>query len=228
MGDLSMHGANPMFNLYEGNIAASFHPDGIWGSNSHNTLFRCWLTGTTKLCKPLTGRGPERMDSSWWACQANRAVNVDFAGRYYNIIGNVAGSTELLQLTSYNNGVKRIPSVSMIVAPQARSYDGPTYCFCFGYSEASDNGSFAEDNRLPYTTAILHGNYDFASDSTVWSPSISSHVIPASLYRTSKPSWWGNLPWPSIGPDTKNPAVILRGTIPAKARYEKGLASPGP
>ena len=53
MGDFSMHGSHPMFNLYEGNIATSFHPDGIWGSNSHNTLFRSWLMGTTKICKPL-------------------------------------------------------------------------------------------------------------------------------------------------------------------------------
>jgi hypothetical protein len=218
MGDFSMHGSHPMFNLYEGNIATSFHPDGIWGSNSHNTLFRSWLKGTTKICKPLSGRGAERTDSTWWACQANRAINVDFAGRYYNIVGNVAGSTDLLNVTSYNNGTHKIPSVSMIVAPQTRSYDATTYCFGFGYSEASDDGSFAEDNRLPYTTAILHGNYDYASDSTKWDPSISDHILPASYYLSGKPAWWGAMPWPPIGPDL-NPMV---NKIPAQVRFERG------
>ena len=222
MGDLSMHGSHPMFNLYEGNVATSFHPDGIWGSNSHNTLFRSWLLGTTKISNPLSGRGPEQTDSSWWACQANRAVNVDFAGRYYNIIGNVAGSTDLLQLTSYNNGTNRIPAVSMIIAPQYRSYDATTYCYCFGYSEANDDGTsgtYPEDNRLPYTTALLHGNYDYASDSVKWDPAISDHVLPASLYLPAKPAWWGTMPWPPIGPDV-NP---MANEIPAQVRFESGL-----
>jgi hypothetical protein len=222
MGDFSMHGSHPMFNLYEGNIATSFHPDGIWGSNSHNTLFRSWLKGTTKICKPLVGRGAERSDSTWWACQANRAINVDFAGRYYNIIGNVSGSDDLLQLTSYNNGTRRIPVVSMIIAPQYRSYDGTTYCFCFGYSEANDDGTsgnYPEDNTLPYTTALLHGNYDYASDSTKWDPSISDHTLPASLYLPAKPAWWGTMPWPPIGPDI-NP---MTNKIPAQVRFESGL-----
>ncbi len=218
MGDLSMHGSHPLFNLYEGNIATSFHPDGIWGSNSHTTVFRNWFMGTTKICQPLSGRGPERTDSAWWACQANRAINVDFAGRYYNILANVAGSADLLQITSYNTGTRKIPCVRMIIAPQYRSYDATTYCYCFGYSEANDDGSgaYPEDNRLPYTTALLHGNYDFASDSIVWDPSIAGHDLPASLYHSSKPSWWCALPWPSIGPDVAGYA----NDIPAKLRYE--------
>ena len=63
-----------------------------------------------------------------------------------------SGSTDLLKVTSYNNGTHIIPSVSMIIAPQYRSYDGTTYCYCFGYSEANDDGSsgtYPEDNRCP-------------------------------------------------------------------------------
>jgi Pectate lyase superfamily protein len=219
MGDLSMHGSHPMFNLYEGNIATSFHPDGIWGSNSHNTVFRNWLVGTTKICMPLSGRGAERTDSTWWACQANRACNVDFAGRFYNIVGNAVGSTDLLNVTSYNNGTHNIPSVRMIIAPQYRSYDATTYCYCFGYSEASDDGSsgtYPEDNRLPFTTALLHGNYDFTSDSIVWDPSITDHALPASLYLSAKPAWWCGAPWPPIGPDVSG----YVNDIPAKLRFE--------
>jgi hypothetical protein len=223
MGDFSMHGSHPMFNLYEGNIATSFHPDGIWGSNSHNTVFRNWFKGTTKISNPLSGRGPERTDSTWWACQANRAINVDFAGRYYNIIGNAVGSPDLLKLTSYNNGTHVIPVVRQAIAPEYRAYDGPTYCYCFGYSEANDDGSsgtYPEDNRLPYTTALLHGNYDYASDSVFWDAAVSDHLLPASLYLSGKPVWWCTMPWPPIGPDVAG----FVNDNPAKARFEGTLA----
>ncbi|HMD68499.1 MAG TPA: hypothetical protein VKF42_06415, partial [Chitinivibrionales bacterium] len=189
------------------------------GSNSHNTVFRNWLVGTTKISKPLSGRGAERTDSTWWACQANRACNVDFAGRYYNILGNAVGSTDLLNVTSYNNGTHKIPSVRMIIAPQYRSYDATTYCYCFGYSEANDDGTsgtYPEDSKLPYTTALLHGNYDFTSDSIVWDPSIADHALPASLYLSSMPAWWCGAPWPPIGPDVSG----YVNDIPAKLRFE--------
>ena len=116
----------------------------------------------------------------------------------------------------------------MIIAPQYRSYDGTTYCYCFGYSEANDDGTsgtYPEDNRLPYTTAILHGNYDYASDSTKWDPTISDHALPASYYLPGKPAWWpAGIPWPPIGPDL-NPMV---NKIPAQVRYENSLIATYP
>ncbi|MDD5195587.1 MAG: glycosyl hydrolase family 28-related protein [Candidatus Omnitrophica bacterium] len=65
-------------------------------------------------------------------------------------------------------------------------------------------------------TLIRHGNFDYVSKSTIWDRDITSQVLPASLYLNLKPSWWRNLPWPSIGPDC-NP---MSGTNPAKERFE--------
>jgi hypothetical protein len=201
IADLSSHGAHPMFNLWEGNIATSFNPDSIWGSSSHNTAFRNWFKGTTQVCQPLIGRSA--LSDCSWAVQANRAVNIDFLGRYYNFVGNVVGSTDMLQLTFYNNGTTVLPADPLIVAPQTRSYDTETYGYSFGYggAGAGDDGSYPRDNALPYTTAFIHGDYNYANQSITWDPSIGSQALPASLYLSSKPSWFGNIAWPPIGPD---------------------------
>lgn len=71
-------------------------------------------------------------------------------------------------------------------------------------------------------TLLRHGNFDYVTNSLIWDPNISDHTLPPSLYLTAKPSWWGSLPWPAIGPDL-NP---MPGTIPAKQRYEAGDSIP--
>lgn len=79
-----------------------------------------------------------------------------------------------------------------------------------GYGGAS----WAGDPNVK-ATLLRHGNFDYVTNSVVWDSNIPDHTLPASLYLTSKPAWWGNLRWPAIGPDL-NPMV---GTIPAQQRF---------
>jgi hypothetical protein len=221
MMDLSIHGAHPDFNLWEGNIVASLHPDSMWGSSSHNTAFRNWVKGTTQICNPTSGRGTVQWSACWWAVQANRAINLDQLGRYYNFVGDVVGSSETANLKIYN-GTNPMPQVSMVIAPQTRSYDAASYSYSFGYGETNDLGTGAGDNSLPYTTALLHGNFDNVTSTTTWSGSIT-HTLPASFYKFSKPSWFGSTPWPAIGPDVAG-GLGPGGhayAIPAQACYNK-------
>ena len=44
MSDLSLHGAHPYMNLYEGNKGQQLTPDFTHGSSSHNTFFRNYVT----------------------------------------------------------------------------------------------------------------------------------------------------------------------------------------
>ena len=70
-------------------------------------------------------------------------------------------------------------------------------------------------SRLP--RSFRHGNFDYVNNSRLWDPNIRpDHTIPNSLYLSARPSWWGQLAWPPIGPDL-NPMV---GLIPAQARYQ--------
>jgi hypothetical protein len=74
-------------------------------------------------------------------------------------------------------------------------------------------------DRNVNATILRHGNWDYVNKHVVWDDRISDHTIPNSLYLTSKPSWWGELPWPPIGPD-RSP---MADQIPAKQRFENGM-----
>ena len=47
---------------------------------------------------------------------------------------------------------------------------------------------------------LTHANWDSVTNGVVWDGS-KDRSLPASMYLSSKPSWWGNTPWPAIGPD---------------------------
>ncbi len=79
-------------------------------------------------------------------------------------------------------------------------------------------------DRNVRATLLRHGNWDSVTNGTVWDPAIASHDLPPSLYLDRKPDWWGDLPWPPIGPDL-TPMV---GKIPAQLRYEAGPEAPTP
>lgn len=78
------------------------------------------------------------------------------------------------------------------------------------------DGRCANPDPRPEATVLRHGNYDYTNQTTQWDPAIPDHNIPRSYYLKAKPAFFGDLPWPSIGPDL-NPVV---GKLPAKMRFE--------
>jgi hypothetical protein len=201
--DIAMHGAHPAFNLLEGNVGTDFHADSTWGSNSHNTVFRNWWRGTTQVANPLKGRGVINWGAAWWAVQHVRGLELSFATRYTNMVGNAIGSAETAALKPYDTGNTPMPQQSMVIYPSSRSYDDEAYGYDFGYGGATDGqGGFdSHDSTLPYTTAFIHGDYEYTRNSVAWDPGTSDHNLPPSFFHTSKPAWFGNSPWPLIGPD---------------------------
>jgi hypothetical protein len=184
MMNLAVHGAHPQFNLWEGNVATSIHPDSMWGSSSHTTAFRNWATGITQICLPYSTRGtPGACHNS---SQAIFAFAVDYLSAYYSLVGNIGGSAALHAATT---------EVAQLVSPSSRSGSGRGYDYTFGYGIDSTGSA-----TPAYTTAFLHGNYANADGSTNWA-SGTTQSLPASFYLSSKPSWWGSGPWPAIGPD---------------------------
>ena len=211
LGDISVHGAHPQFNLWEGNSAIGLYPDSVWGSSSHNTAYRNWWRGTTQICPPYSSRGAQQ--SCHWGVQAVRAVQIAFTVSSFNTLGNVVGSADMAALTHYNDGVNLLPQVASIVNPTSRSYDSAAYGYTWGYANLSDGGG-GEGPGNSYSTRFLHGDYNNASATTTWDSSTPNHALPASLYLTAKPAWWGSkTAWPAIGPD------VLGGTGPNGHAY---------
>jgi hypothetical protein len=216
------HGAHPQFNLEEGNVGVQDYHDSVWGSSANNTDFRNWWQGSAAVDYPIAaGRntvtggtivtcGSLATSRTCYPFQASRALNISYPATSTNIVGNVLGSAVAQSNCGYNTSVPCTGTVASYTAgsgqtdavqwPTTRSYDAVMYDYSFGYGEAGDTGSGTGDSTTSYSTAFLHGNYGNATSTTIWAAGVT-HTLPASFYLASKPSWWGSLAWPAIGPD---------------------------
>jgi hypothetical protein len=212
-GCIDFHGAHPQFNLIEGNVAEEDYQDSIWGTSADNTVFRNWFQGTAAVCYPIaTGRNTVTCGSavactsltanhSCYPFQAVRPMQMSYLTTINNFVGNVVGSANMQALTGYG-GMTKSASVEY---PSTRSYDGVAYGWTFGYGETGDDGTGTGCSggtppcHLAGTSATDYflGNYNNVTGTI--SPSYTT--LPASLYLSGKPSWWGSLAWPAIGPD---------------------------
>ena len=228
MPGITTHGPHPFFNLIEGNIAPQFYFDDIWGSSSNNVCLRNWITGTSQIQDPLTGRGP-LTGIPWWSCQADYAVDVDLNNTSYSFLGNCVGSPQLLVVAACNSGGSgTLPFTALIVAPTSRSYDAIAYGYTFGYQGLSDDGTTPGDSAVPYTTSIIAGDYNYAGGGNVTWYNATSQSIPNSLFLTGAPSDFGNLPWPPINPSNPPQTSTATSTIiPAGYRFVYGVDPTG-
>ena len=205
IGGFDFHGAHPQFNLLEGNVGTVIEPDSIWGTSSQITAFRNWVIGTNQVCTPYTGRGTVACTSTY-AFQAARAMDISYLSTLDNFVGNVVGSAQAESMLAY--GSVTMTKVDSVEYPTTRSYDADVYNWSFGYGEAGDDGSGTGCSggtppcHLAGTSAtdLLHGNYSNITGAITWATGVT-HTLPPSFYLTAKPSWWGSLPYPAIGPD---------------------------
>jgi PKD repeat protein len=189
------HGAHDMMDLWEGNMAEQWQNDGYHGSGSHQTLFRNWFHGLHPT-----------------ATTNRKMIDICRAGYYHNIVGNVLGAA------SWN------PVVYEMTGQQDYSQ---SCIYRLGYANMTDNdyapavawpstyGLTYPDARVK-STLLRHGNYDYYNKATQWDAAIADHTLPASLYYSSKPAYFGSLQWPPIGPDVAGYVT----DIPAKVRWE--------
>jgi PKD repeat protein len=194
------HGAHDMMDLWEGNMAEQWQNDAYHGSASHQTLFRNWINGLHPT-----------------ATTNRKMVDIGRAGYYHNVVGNVLGAPSWSP-SSYEMTGQPDYSVSCIYRlgyPNMTSND-----YAPAVPWPSIYGLTYPDAKVR-ATLLRHGNYDYYNKTTVWDPAISDHSLPASLYYTSKPAYFGSLQWPPIGPDVAGYVT----DIPAKVRWDTYQAS---
>ena len=230
---IGMHGAHPQFNLFEGNVGNNATMDSFWGSGSNNTVFRNQLRGTDTLASPASnGRNAVNWSSTHLAVQQMWGLTNSFVHTNANALGNVMGSADAVTgATSglYNSGSG--PFTSTIVPPANRAYNNVFVAVSVGYDTGGDSSGSAQASWQGGMWAgkasgsiFLHGNFDIASNSIIWNGS-TTHALPSSLYRSSRPGWFGSVPWPPIGPDVTGgnvDATTLQGhvyAIPAERCY---------
>jgi hypothetical protein len=211
--DMCSHGAHPQFNLYEGNVGDMVVVDSIWGSGSHASFYRNWMSGLTARCSPLAnGRNNTSCASPNYASTQMGAFMITGLHHSYNIVGNVAGSAlAKSQSTEVAEQIGGDPNWNQVIDFEL--------------------GVGPSDTKT-LTTSLVFGNYRNADNNLTWernvpsgyNPAHPSQTLPASFYLSSKPSWWGNLPWPAIGPDITGGTgpgghASLTASNPAQACY---------
>jgi hypothetical protein len=209
-------------NVFAYNYAVAGYQASRWlaadisahGAHSHHNLFEGNIVGKIQLdfthgsssFNTLFRNHVVRQSAAISTTRGLRAIDVERSNWFHNIIGNVLG----------------VPSQSWTAYEDNGSRSRwQRYAFSWGYSGDGDTSS---DDVRSKVTALRHGNYDFATRSVHWDAAIARRTLPPSLYLSGRPAFWGDDPWPAIGPDVKS----LSGTIPAKVRYERLLRTAGP
>jgi hypothetical protein len=182
---MGTHGAHCWMNLFEGNSAPGFCGDFYWGSASHTVLFRNHLD----MDQAMADGRPMPL--------AVIAVRWDQRNWFNTAVGNVLGHEGL-------QGVLEGGAAAGLDKKQI---------WRLGYNAPSSGGAPTDPKTAQ--TLLRHGNFDTVSGNTQWDPAIASRRLPPSLYLSAKPAFFGNLPWPPIGPDLKP----MTGTIPARERF---------
>jgi hypothetical protein len=178
-----MHAAGTEMMLVEGNDSTGLVSDCVHGTHHLITAFRNqfigWEPGLSRQTVPVY------------------LVN---ASRYFNLVGNILGKP------GYHNHYEDLPPDGV---------DGDTSIYTLGWagSEGHSRPPLKDDPKVA-ATLLRWGNFDTVTQETHWSPSEvpstigflanpvpADHRLPASFYLAGKPSWWGSMPWPAIGPD---------------------------
>jgi hypothetical protein len=93
--------------------------------------------------------------------------------------------------------------------------DGDTSIYVLGWANGRGQSRppLKDDPRVA-ETLMRWGNYDTVTQQAQWktsevpsgigylpNPVPADHRLPASFYLSSKPGWWGTMPWPAVRPD---------------------------
>lgn len=216
------HDPHVSYDLFEGNVGDTFATDNYFGSCSHITFFRNW------------GRGYSQDTSS--LIVANR---VNRFARYMEYVGNIWGSTGVTYTnvdptTSNPSGsqiyLKGFPnSGNNVFTSTAELSQGDPWA---DYGSAAGPNGFQERDLDVVRFSTFLGNYNTKDGAIPAGEALGSTTLPNSLFRSSKPSWFGNLAWPAFDPVSPpsdlstNNSTNAMSRIPAGYRYVNGTEPP--
>jgi hypothetical protein len=197
------HSSFPHHDLYEGNWVPQIGADNVWGNSGWCTAFRNWATGIQK-------RTPKMEPKS--RCNMVAAIGLQSRAINHNFVGNVLGLPGQGQIYEVHG------------APPGTGNNWAIWRIGWGVGQGG--GTFDSQAYDPYpwqpgsagATVLRHGNFDYATNSVIWEPSVADRVLPASLYLAGKPAFFGSLDWPWVDP--VGPKKTL--DLPAKRRFDAG------
>ena len=154
------------------------------------------------------------------------AAHLMAGSRYFNLVGNVLGTPgyhnnyqcSATSTANCANGDTSIYALGYTLTQAANDAAVNGYCTS---PACTSNGSWD-----PQVASYLMrwGNWDSVNAATQWNcsevpsnlslysnacpgPGSTPTSLPASFYLSAKPTWWGSLPWPAIGPDVTGGSI---------------------
>jgi Pectate lyase superfamily protein len=204
------------------------------------------LTGSAGpvVCSPQ-GWYTQSGKNSWLMPVYSYAEDISHWSWYDNFVGDIVGSANQQGLPGFSgtpqSNVAILSWTSGGCSSGCRNNGGGSpaataYNFTFGFGELADDGSGSgcDGGTSPchstdaFATSFLYNAYTFTNTTTNClsggSSSSCPTSLPASFFLSSKPAFWGSLPWPSIGPDVTGGTgpgghTSLTQSIPAQACY---------
>jgi hypothetical protein len=189
--NIDCHCNFPHMELIEGNYAPHMGATSTHGNAGYLTYFRNYSSTQFHEITGQTGNVA--------------AIELDTYSVGMNVAGNVLGRAGLTSLyeQSSSDGTCGTPHM---------------YLLGSGYGTSGCSWSPNPSSDPAVSTLLRHGNFDYATNSTIWNPNNPSRLIPQSLYLMGTPGFWPiGTPWPWVGPDL-TPMV---GTLPAKDRFDR-------
>jgi lysophospholipase L1-like esterase len=227
-------------NLIENNISWNFNKvmnlRATGGGNviAYNYMDDGWIDYDTGWVE--TGLNPAHMTTPHYELfEGNQAFNFEPDNTWGNSIyitafrNHLTGQRRSISPLSFSDAGNRV-TVGMTKGHWWYSFLGNVLGFP-GMSSQIQSwylGFNPEDWNQPpdpmvLSTIIRGGNYEYATNQIIWE-NIAEQSLPASLYLTSKPSFFGGYTWPWVDPT----GATKLYTLPARERFDvlKGIIPP--
>jgi hypothetical protein len=141
--------------------------------------------------------------------EGNIGGQIDFDDTHGGNAYNTAYRTWSLAFSSANTTPT---SYRFAVTLEDYTYNANIVGCVLGRPGDATSADFHFGNNVQSTT-YTEGNYSFVTGKATWNA--GPVALPPSLYLPTKPTWWGTMNYPPIGPDVSP----KNGTIPAQVRF---------
>jgi hypothetical protein len=197
---IDCHCSFPHMELLEGNYAPHMGASNTHGNAGYLTYFRNYASSQLSPTPIVWSQSDVTQTCSVTSLQFDGPSSAypGAGDNHMTAVGNVLGSTA--------DAALGVPvSLGTATASQTyEGYDGTGNATIFLLGGASD---------LSLTTLWWQSNFDTVNKKVMVNPAVTTTVLPASLYRATRPAWWpAGTPWPWAGSDL-TPMV---GKLPAQ------------
>lgn len=209
------------FTYYEGNVFPHSGLEGDHGGHLNHTWFRNFITGWESCANGQCGSDTSKT-------YGTNALNAYYASRYLHYVGNVVGTPGYHNVYSQNTsgaiyvlgsgyGAQPNDPLTQSTSLFWGNWDTVTNAtrWCGNSNDTGWSTICGSNSEVP-TTAPTYPNHV----PTVGDTGAGQAELPASFLYSSKPAWFGSIPWPAIGPDLSGGNVgQCAGTLNVKGQF---------